>query len=153
MIAAAAATLALAATASSAPSPSRPALSRVATALAGTSARVGCANLWNEGWWGYAVYGTGEIKLDLRICQTLAERPRVLSRPWPTASSGQAVFTLAHEAAHVRGHLDEERADCFALRNTGRAALLLGFRRSDLPRLEAQASVLWTALDRGACRH
>jgi hypothetical protein len=53
------------------------------------------------------------------------------------------VFTFAHEVGHVvdgpnPGPMAESHADCYADGHFARAALLLGYARSDLAALRAQ---------------
>ncbi|HEU5251215.1 MAG TPA: hypothetical protein VFW15_14595 [Thermoanaerobaculia bacterium] len=47
---------------------------------------------------------------------------------------------MAHESGHAYGLYDEEKAECFGLRNTARAALLLGYDVSQVPLIRAQAA-------------
>jgi hypothetical protein len=95
----------------------------------------GLAELTDAGW---------RITLAPDECGALAASPRVLSPRYPSASSGEAVFTFAHEVGHVvdgpnPGVMAESHADCYAARHFTSAALLVGYARSDLSALRAQA--------------
>lgn len=78
-------------------------------------------------------------------CRALAASPRIVSPRYPLASSGEAVFVFTHEVGHVvdgpnPGPMAESHADCYADRYFARAAMLLGYARSDLAVLRTQES-------------
>ena len=110
-----------------------------ASSLVGGEVTVACVDLSQHGWWGAAVVGVPYIQLDHDVCAVLALAPRLRRGHLLRPSSGASVLTLAHEAAHVRGVEDEREADCFGIANLHRAALALGYRATQLPRLDAQA--------------
>jgi hypothetical protein len=110
-----------------------------ASALVGGEVTVACDDLAQYGWWGAAEVGVPHIQLDHDVCAVLASAPRLRPGHLLRPSSGASVLTLAHEAAHVRGVEDEREADCFGMANLHRTALALGYRATQLPRLDAQA--------------
>lgn len=115
--------------------------SKVASDLARRPTSVTCQRL--PGWLGIAEISTDQasarIRLARDVCATLSTR-RVIEPPYPRPSTGQAVLVLAHESGHAYGLYDEEKAECFGLRNTARAALLLGYDASQVPMIQAQAA-------------
>jgi hypothetical protein len=110
-----------------------------ASVLAGGEVTVVCEDLSSSGWWGAAEVGVPHVQLDHEVCAVLAGAPRLRPGYLLRPSSGASVLTLVHEVAHVRGIEDEPEADCFGEANLGRAALSLGYRVTQLPRLQAQA--------------
>jgi hypothetical protein len=82
------------------------------------------------------------VHLSPEICAQLAR----VTRPVPLAETGSvdalawAVHTLAHEAQHARGILDEATAECYGLQTTADAAIQLGRSRKDAAYL---AAVYW----------
>ena len=117
-----------------------------ASSLVGAPVTVACVDLSEQGWWGAAEVGVAHIELDHDVCGVLAMSPRLSRGRYLRPSSGAAVLTLAHEAAHVRGVVDEREADCYAMSNLRRTALGLGYQAAQLPVLGAQA------LSASACR-
>ena len=70
---------------------------------------------------------------------------RVAAPPYPRSSTGEAIFTLAHEIGHASGNhsemdglWEEARADCYAAKHWRSIAARLGFKRSQLPALARQ---------------
>lgn len=125
-----------------------PHLSRVSSALTGrTGTRVFC-NYRATGTAGEAWKGSNALALAPDVCTALRQAPRLVEPEYPRLNTGQAIFTFAHESGHLVRSIDENaesQADCYATAHFTRAALLLGFRRSDLPELRRQA--------RPACWH
>jgi hypothetical protein len=113
-----------------------------ASALVGGEVTVVCEDLAQFGWWGAAEVGVPHIELDNDVCAVLASAPRLSRGHLLRPSSGASVLTLAHEAAHVRGIEDEREADCFGIANLHRTALALGYRETQLPRLDTQAQAV-----------
>ena len=66
--------------------------------------------------------------------------------PWryPASSTGDAIFTLAHEIGHLKtpniGEFEEAKADCYAARTWRGLALRLGFSKAQLPALARQVT-------------
>jgi hypothetical protein len=110
-----------------------------ASSLVGEPTAVACVDLAQHGWWGAAQPGLAYIQLDHEICSVLASAPRLRRGHDTHPSSGAAVLTLAHEAAHVRGVEDEREADCFGIANLRRTALGIGYRPAQMRTLRAQA--------------
>lgn len=110
-----------------------------ASSLVGAPVTVACVDLSEQGWWGAAEVGVPHIELDQDVCAVLAVSPRLSRGLDLRPTSGAAVLTLAHEAAHVRGVKDEREADCYAVSNLRSTALGLGYRAAQLPVLRAQA--------------
>jgi hypothetical protein len=110
-----------------------------ASSLVGEQVAVACVDLARHGWWGAAAAGLPYIQLDHEICDVLASAPRLRRGRGTHPSSGAAVLTLAHESAHIRGVDDEREADCFAMAHLGGTALALGYRRTQLHTIRAQA--------------
>jgi hypothetical protein len=82
------------------------------------------------------------VHLSPEICAQLAR----VTKPVPLEETGSvdalawAVHTLAHEAQHARGILDEATAECYGLQTTADAAIQLGRSRKDAAYL---AAVYW----------
>lgn len=88
--------------------------------------------------------GSRLIQLAPDIVRALNTR-RIL--PWTygvQSSTGDAIFTLAHEIGHLKspniGEWEEAKADCYAARTWRGLALRLGFNRSQLPALARQVT-------------
>ena len=113
-----------------------------ASSLVGGEVTVACEDLAQFGWWGAAEVGVPHIQLDHEICAVLAVAPRLRRGYLLRPSSGASVLTLAHEAAHVRGIEGEREADCFGMAHLHQTALALGYRPTQLPRLESQADAV-----------
>ena len=63
---------------------------------------------------------SGEIWLNSQFCNPLEQlRAGVYERPW---RQGVGILTLAHEALHIRGILDEARTECVAYQNVDNLA-------------------------------
>lgn len=74
---------------------------------------------------GVAFPRRGLAFLEPGICRTL-RRLAFEGATRAGADAGWAVVVLAHEAVHLRGELDEARAECFALQEGVRLATRLG---------------------------
>jgi hypothetical protein len=113
-------------------------VTEAASSLVGAPVTVACVDL-SEEWWGSAEVGGSHMELDHDVCAVLAASPRLYRGRYMSPSSGASVLTLAHEAAHLRGVIDEREADCFAILNLRQAALGLGYQVGQLPALRTQA--------------
>jgi len=82
------------------------------------------------------------IQLAPDVSRALKNPRSIIPWRYPEASSGDAVFTFAHEIGHLAskniGEWEEAKADCAASRTWRRVALRLGFTRSQLPALSKQ---------------
>ena len=136
---------------SPAPAASRSTIAYAASVLAGERVTVSCVrNLrWGGksalGLVGYTEWSDGSVEIEdhidlhAMICRILAGGPDQLYQGIPYTGTGEAVLTVAHESAHVRGILNERKAECWGLRNVKRTAILLGFYSRDLGLIVRQA--------------
>ncbi len=112
---------------------SAPHLTQVVRAQSGVKrARVYCGYR-QLGALGEAWKPLGIIALSGDTCRAL--RSLVVAPPYPRSSTGEAVFTLAHEAGHLvtpGGTMAESQADCYAARTWKRYARALGYDASKL---------------------
>lgn len=105
-------------------------LGKVATELAGRPTQVNCETfleswipkyIWAEG---YVFHGSPTLFLRHGVCRRLTE---VMDAPEPqNRFHSTAVVTLAHEAMHVRGTINEAQTECAAIQRAARTAMLLG---------------------------
>ena len=122
-----------------------PRYSHVVSSVAGAGAEVRCWSVtdWRKrqvewgnwrgqvlGPWGaYATTGRFQVHLSPAICATLArlayEQVPAHEDPWPEQLAW-SVGALAHEAQHVRGILDEAKAECFGVQSITKTAEALG---------------------------
>jgi hypothetical protein len=122
-----------------------PRYSRVVSSVAGVGAEVRCWSVadWRKrqvewgnwrgqelGPWGaYATTGRFRVHLSPAICATLArlayDHVPVREDAWPEELAW-SVGALAHEAQHVRGVLDEGKAECFGVQSIAKTAEALG---------------------------
>lgn len=105
-------------------------LSAKATQLADNRrAKVRCVTVFESVYDKFGITGTGnpatgEIVLQYPICDDLREYLKS-----PESASIQAITSLhvfTHEAMHVRGETNEQKADCQAIQRNVRAGRLLG---------------------------
>jgi hypothetical protein len=80
-------------------------------------------------WGAYMNRGTYRVHLSPSICATLArlvyEDVHVRKDPWPEQLAW-SVGALAHEAQHVRGVLNEIKAECYGVQSIGATVEALG---------------------------
>jgi len=130
----------------------QPRLSRIASALVGSRVRVvshafgcpgrvrGCTNMTAG-----EAYAFEDGSKLIQLAPDVAARLRSTAIvPWryPASSTGEAIFTLAHEIGHLTspnvGEFEEAKADCYAARTWRGLALRLGFSKAQLPALSRQ---------------
>jgi hypothetical protein len=96
-------------------------------------------------WGAYATRGRFRVHLSPSICATLTrlvyEDVPVREDPWPEQLAW-SVGALAHEAQHVRGILNEKKAECFGVQSIGKMTEALG-RSSEEGRYLAR--LYWTS--------
>lgn len=81
-------------------------------------------SLFNLGYAGFVVRGSGVIKLDVRTCDDLAD---YLDHPGQANHRElYALHVLTHEAIHVAGIINEIKTDCMAFQRNHRTAKILG---------------------------
>lgn len=82
------------------------------------------------------------IQLAPDVSKAIKDPRRILPWRYPLSSSGDAVFTFAHEIGHLAsrnvGEFEEAKADCYGSRTWRRVALRLGFKAAQLPALASQ---------------
>lgn len=126
---------------------SSPELDRVASMLAERPVTVRCSQTLGFAGLVYFRLVDGKLVPDdymtLRSeeCRALKALPERVTARAPTA-----VRALGHEAAHLRGVLSHEEADCFALRNAFRTARLLGLSAARASRLARAVHRLTTCV-------
>jgi hypothetical protein len=137
-----------------------PLYGRVVSSLTGRKTRVYC---WSNADWAvrlaerralwpdadplgpWRAYTNVELLTVHLSPETCAQLSRV-AEPVPLREAGSvdavawAVHTLAHEAAHARGILDEATAECYGLQTTADVAMQLGRSRKDADYL---AAIYW----------
>jgi hypothetical protein len=131
---------------SSAESRIEPRFSRVASSLAGRRAQVRCwspedwekrasewarwpSTSWVGSWGGYTSADGERVNLAPAVCVLLTrlayQRVPVYEDGWPDGLAW-SVALLAHEAQHVRGVLNEAKAECYGMQSVRTAAQALG---------------------------
>ncbi len=129
-----------------------PRLTRIASALLGERVLVtrhafgcpgpvrGCTNMTAGEAYAFED-GSKLIQLAPDVVARL-KSTRIVPWRYPASSTGDAIFTLAHEIGHLKtpniGEFEEAKADCYAARSWRRLALRLGFSKAQLPALKAQ---------------
>ncbi len=97
------------------------------------------------------------IVMDSTYCEALLDLIRHDTRRWYVDTLAQALLLLAHETGHLRGWLDESRAQRWGLWNVARAAEHIGYTRDAALLLLADAAQ-WQSLHapdgyRRGCAH
>lgn len=94
----------------------RPILAAAIQRFAGTDVRLYCGTPG----YGAADPFSGEIWINSQFCNPLEQLyGGVYERPW---RQGVGLLTLAHEALHIRGILNEARTECVAVQNADNLA-------------------------------
>jgi len=132
----------------------QPRLSRIASALVGSRVVVtrhafgcpgpvrGCTNMTAGEAYAFED-GSKLIQLAPDVVARL-KSTRIVPWLYPESSTGEAIFTFAHEIGHLTspnvGEFEEAKADCYAARTWRGLALRLGFKKTQLPALARQVT-------------